>query len=101
MPPVCCKQQQQPPPPPFCLLLVALLFWCWPPIVSLVHGLNIIIIYYHNQKCNTRMWQPMSLEQSSQSPSPIPPTTNLLIIHFTFHLLISKSHPTTTFNTFQ
>ena len=59
---------KQPPPPPLCSLLVALLFQHWPPITLLVLGLNIIIIYYHNQKCSTRMWQPMLLEQSNLTP---------------------------------
>ena len=97
------QQQPPPPPPPLHSLLVALLFWCWPPIASLVHGLNIIIIYYHNQKCSARMWQPVLLEQSSLTPHPYhqPQIFLSCISHVTFHLSISKSHPTTTFDTFQ
>ena len=66
----------------------------WSPIVLLVHGLNIIIIYYHNQKCSARMWQPVSLEKSSLTPNPYhqPQIFLLCISHFTFHLLIFKSH---------
>jgi len=65
------------------LLLVALSFRRWPLIASLVHGLSIVIIYYHNQKCSAWTWQPVSLEQSSQTPTH---TTNHISHYHAFHI---------------
>src|SRR5882762_324213 len=63
------QQQQQPPPPPLsqarCPVVLAPA-----PVALLFHDLSITIIYYYNQKCTARTWQPASLEQSSLTPHP-------------------------------
>jgi hypothetical protein len=55
-------------------------------IALLVHGLPITIIYYHNQKCNAQMWQPMSLKQRRQTLTPTQPTISHLINYHVFHI---------------